>query len=58
MFEQDIFLMHNVSPDGRWIAFTGTYDGNADVYVVAAAGGQPRRLTWARGSARGSRRCA
>ena len=38
------------SPDGRWIAFTGTYDGNADVYVVPAAGGQPRRLTWAPGS--------
>jgi tricorn protease len=34
------------SPDGRWIAFTGKYDGNADVYVVPAAGGEPRRLTW------------
>jgi tricorn protease len=34
------------SPDGRWIAFTGVFDGNADVYVVAAAGGEPRRLTW------------
>src|SRR5579862_9764836 len=27
------------SPDGEWIAFTGEYDGNRDVYVVAAAGG-------------------
>lgn len=34
------------SPDGRWIAFTGEYGGNQDVYLVAAAGGQPRRLTW------------
>jgi tricorn protease len=34
------------SPDGRWIAYTGTYDGNTDVYVVSAAGGEPRRLTW------------
>jgi len=34
------------SPDGKWIAFTGTYDSNPDVYVVAAGGGQPRRLTW------------
>lgn len=34
------------SPDGKWIAFTGDYDGNRDVYVVAAAGGEPRRLTW------------
>ncbi len=34
------------SPDGKWIAFTGDYDGNTDVYVVSAAGGQPRRLTF------------
>jgi tricorn protease len=34
------------SPDGRWIAYTGRYDGNTDVYVVPAAGGEPRRLTW------------
>ena len=34
------------SPDGRWIAFTGEYDGNVDVYVVAAEGGIPRRLTY------------
>lgn len=34
------------SPDGRLIAFTGEYAGNADVYVVPAEGGEPRRLTW------------
>jgi tricorn protease len=34
------------SPDGRWIAFSATYDNNTDVYVVPAEGGQPRRLTW------------
>src|SRR5580765_6798260 len=34
------------SPDGRWIAFTGSYDGNADVFVMPADGGEPRRLTW------------
>ena len=34
------------SPDGTEIAFTGEYDGNTDVYVVAAAGGVPRRLTY------------
>jgi tricorn protease len=34
------------SPDGKWIAFSGMYDGNFDVYVVAAGGGEPRRLTW------------
>ncbi len=34
------------SPDGSMIAFTGTYDGNTDVYVVPASGGTPRRLTY------------
>jgi tricorn protease len=34
------------SPDGQWIAFTGQYDGNTDVFVVAAEGGVPKRLTW------------
>ncbi len=33
------------SPDGAMVAFTGTYDENADVYVVPAGGGEPRRLT-------------
>ena len=33
------------SPDGTWIAFTGEYDGNEDVYVIPASGGIPRRLT-------------
>jgi len=34
------------SPDGRWIAFTGQYGGDTDVYVVPVTGGQPQRLTW------------
>ena len=34
------------SPDGRWIAFTGRYNGNANVYVMPAEGGQPRQLTF------------
>ena len=34
------------SPDGSQIAFTGNYDGANSVYVVAAAGGEPRRLTY------------
>ena len=33
------------SPDGTRIAFSGNYDGNADVYVMPAAGGEPRRIT-------------
>jgi tricorn protease len=34
------------SPDGKWIAFSGQYDGNIDAYVMPAEGGEPRRLTW------------
>jgi tricorn protease len=34
------------SPDGKWIAFSGEYDGNTDVFVVPAEGGVPQRLTW------------
>lgn len=34
------------SPDGNWLAFTGEYDGNVDVYVMPAGGGEPRRITF------------
>ncbi len=34
------------SPDGTMVAYTGDYEGNDDVYVVPAAGGEPRRLTF------------
>ncbi|HZI49631.1 MAG TPA: PDZ domain-containing protein, partial [Pyrinomonadaceae bacterium] len=34
------------SPDGKWIALSGEYAGNLDVYVVPAEGGEPKRLTW------------
>jgi tricorn protease len=39
-------LYAKFSPDGKWIAFTGQYDGNPDVYVISAEGGQPKRLTF------------
>jgi len=34
------------SPDGKEIAFTGQFDGDEQVYVVPAAGGVPRQLTY------------
>jgi tricorn protease len=34
------------SPDGRWIAFTGQYDGDEQVYVMPGEGGVPRQLTF------------
>lgn len=33
------------SPDGSMIAFSGTYDGNPDVFVIPSSGGSPKRLT-------------
>jgi tricorn protease len=34
------------SPDGKWIAFTGGYDGGQDVYLIPIDGGTPKRLTY------------
>jgi tricorn protease len=45
-------LFPKFSPDGKWIAFTGQYDGNFNVYVMPADGGQPKQLTFYQGSAR------
>jgi len=35
-----------LSPNGRWVAFSGQYGGNTDVYIVSSEGGEPTRLTW------------
>ncbi|MBN9120517.1 MAG: PD40 domain-containing protein [Planctomycetes bacterium] len=34
------------SPDGTRVAFTAQYDGNTEVFVVPAGGGEPKRLTY------------
>ncbi len=34
------------SPDGKWVAFTGQYDGNTEVYLMSSEGGIPKRLTY------------
>ncbi|MCU0227977.1 MAG: hypothetical protein MUF01_10095, partial [Bryobacterales bacterium] len=39
-------LFPKYSPDGKWIAFTGQYDGDEQVYVVPATGGVPKQLTF------------
>jgi tricorn protease len=39
-------LFAKFSPDGKWIAFTGQYDGDEEVYVVPATGGVPKQLTF------------
>jgi len=35
-----------ISPDGYWLAFSATYEGPTEVYVMPLAGGIPTRLTW------------
>jgi tricorn protease len=44
-------LFPKFSPDGKWLAFTGQYDGNFNVYVMPSDGGQPKQLTFYQGSA-------
>ncbi|BDU70001.1 tricorn protease [Geothrix oryzae] len=39
-------LFAKYSPDGKWIAFTGQYDGDEQVYVIPSGGGIPRQLTF------------
>jgi tricorn protease len=35
-----------LSPDGQWIAFIGRDEQHGEVFVMPAAGGASRRLTW------------
>lgn len=39
-------LFPKISPDGKWIAFSGEYSGSRQVYVMPSGGGVPRQLTW------------
>ena len=39
-------LFPKFSPDGQWIAFTGQYDGDEQVYIMPANGGMPKQLTY------------
>ncbi len=39
-------LYPKFSPDGQWIAFSAQYSGTRQVWVMPAAGGTPRQLTF------------
>lgn len=39
-----------ISPDGQQIAFTGRYDGVADIYTIPTTGGTPVRHSWDAGA--------
>ncbi len=35
-----------ISPDGKWVAFTGRQYGNADIYLMPLSGGDIKQLTY------------
>ncbi len=35
-----------ISPDGKWVAFTGEQMGNTDVYIMPLSGGEVKQLTF------------
>lgn len=35
-----------ISPDGKWLAFAGTQNGDSNIYVMPLAGGEIRQLTY------------
>ncbi|HZU97308.1 MAG TPA: PDZ domain-containing protein, partial [Planctomycetota bacterium] len=35
-----------ISPDGKWLAWSGRDEGHTEVHVMPREGGQPRRLTY------------
>ena len=40
---------HGWSPDGKTLAFVGERNGDFDIYVISAAGGEEKQLTTAKG---------
>lgn len=39
-------LFPKISPDGKWIAFSGEYSGTRQVFVIPSSGGTPKQLTF------------
>jgi tricorn protease len=39
-------LFPKISPDGKWIAFSGEYSGSRQVYIIPSTGGVPKQLTY------------
>lgn len=39
-------LFPKISPDGKWIAFSGEYSGSRQIFVMPVEGGTPKQLTW------------
>lgn len=45
-FDAGYELFPRISPDGRWVAFSGEYTGTRQIFVVPYTGGDPRQLTF------------
>ena len=41
---QEVFP--KISPDGKWIAFSGEYGGTRQIFVIPSWGGEPKQLTF------------
>src|SRR5665647_3003202 len=39
-------LFPKISPDSKWIAFSGEYSGSRQIFVIPSTGGTPRQLTF------------
>jgi tricorn protease-like protein len=39
-------ILAAISPDGKTVAFSASYEGPRDVYTMPIGGGTPRRMTW------------
>ena len=39
-------LFPKISPDGKWIAFSGEYSGTRQIFLIPSEGGKPRQLTF------------
>ena len=39
-------LFPKISPDGKWIAFSGEYSGSRQIFVMPSIGGSPKQLTF------------
>jgi tricorn protease len=39
-------IFPRISPDGKWIAFSGEYSGTRQIFVIPRTGGTPKQLTY------------
>lgn len=45
-YDEGFEVMPRISPDGKWVAFSGEYSGTRQIFVVPWQGGVPKQLTY------------